>query len=547
MFVREIKKPNGSSTIAIVESIRVEKKVIQKVIRTFGTHKDALEIAIIKKAAEDVLIEMLNSANPVFPGLDPYDFYIKKLRNKKDSEQINVDGLEHIGSIPVGVQEIFTPLMEQLGLDNLIKESNKDSEWNDNLKNLIMARIEEPSSKLNTSEILERNYEITLPVQKIYRTMDKISAIEDDIKEKIRLSTLNTLDQKIHVMFYDVTTIYFESFRPDELRHQGFSKDCKFKETQVVLALATTTEGLPLTYELFPGNTSEGKTLIKVIEKMKFKYGAEKILLVADRAMFNEVNLSTLDDLNVEYIVAAKLKSLPKEMKDKILIHKEAQDPDLKYWHQEYNFKNRRLIVNYTKDRKNKDEHDRVKLVDRLEKKIKNKNIPVSELITNQGTKKYVDIKSGSSASINTDKIENDKKWDGLHGVITNKNNLIEVEEVLKTYKGLWQIEEAFRITKTDLKVRPIYHWKPSRIKAHILICFIAYTLLSHLRYRLKKNNIELSPRKIKDELNRVVKVKIRNKATKTNIILPTKLNEIQKSIYSTMNVKTQLQKATVL
>jgi transposase len=547
MFVREIKKPNGSSTIAIVESIRVDNKVVQKVIRTFGTHKDEREISIIKEAAEKVVVEMINASNPVLPGFDPTEFHVKKSRSKKTPDQVNVDGLEHVGSIPVGVQEVFSPLITEMGFDTIIKDSNKDIEWNENLKKLVLARIEEPTSKLNTSEFLERDHDIILPVQKIYRTMDKVSAFEDQIKERIRLSTLTTLDQKINIMFYDVTTLYFESFRPDELRHQGFSKDCKFKETQVVLALATTTEGLPLTYELFPGNTSEGKTLLTVIEKMKFKYGPEKILLVADRAMFNEINLSTLDDLNVEYIVAAKLKALPKEMKDKITSYKEKQRLELKYWHTEYEFKDRRLIVNFTEDRKNKDEYDRKKLVERLEKKLKNKTIPVSELITNNGTKKYVNIKVGSSATINTEKIDSDKKWDGLHGVITNKNNHREVEEILQTYKGLWQIEEAFRITKTDLKVRPIYHWKPSRIKAHIAICFMAYTLLAQLRYRLKKNGIELSPRKIKDELNRVVKVKIRNKTTQTNIVLPSKLNDIQKSIYSTLKIKTQLQKAIVL
>lgn len=105
--------------------------------------------------------------------------------------------------------------------------------------------------------------------------MDKISSVEERIKDQIRKSTLSTLDQSINVMFYDVTTLYFVSFHRDELRVQGFSKDCNFKETQVVLALATTSEGLPLTYELFPGNTSEGKTLLTVIEKMKDKYGPE--------------------------------------------------------------------------------------------------------------------------------------------------------------------------------------------------------------------------------------------------------------------------------
>ncbi len=546
MFVREIKKPNGSSTIAIVESTRHGDKVIQKVIRSFGTHKDDREIAIIKEAANKIIIEMMDAQNPVLPGIDPASFHQIKTRPKKLSPQLTVEGLEHIGSVSVGVQEIFSPLFKEFEFDQVITGSKKDIEWSSNLETLVLSRIEDPVSKLHTSENLEKDHEIILPVQKIYRTMDKVSQFEDLIKEKIRLSTLNTLDQKINVMFYDVTTLYFESFKPDDLRHQGFSKDCKFKETQVVLALATTYEGLPLTYELFPGNTSEGKTLITVIEKMKSKYGADKIQLVADRAMFSKINLSTLDNLGIEYIVAAKLKSLPKEFKEKILSIKSDQPLKIQKWHSELNYLERRLIVSYTEDRAKKDAFDRQKLVDRLKKKSDGKDIPVGNLITNSGTKKYLRIKSGS-ADINEEKIKADELWDGLHGVITNKDNLREVEDILNTYRGLWQIEEAFRITKTDLKVRPVYHWKESRIRAHIAICFMAYTLLVQVRYRLKQAGINLSPRKIQEELSRVMRVKIKNKISKTEVILPTQLTEVQKLIYSALKITPEIIKAKIL
>lgn len=546
MFVREIKKPNGSSTIAIVESRREGEKVIQKVVRSFGTHKDDREIAIIKEAASQVIVEMLDAQNPVLPGIDPSAFYKAKKRAKKTSAQLDVDGLEHAGSVSVGVQDIFSPLFKELEFDQVITGSNKDAEWSDNLEKLVLSRIEDPVSKLNTSENLEKDHAVTLPVQKLYRTMDKVSQFEDIFKEKIRLSTLTTLNQKISVMFYDVTTLYFESFKPDSLRHQGFSKDCKFKETQVVLALATTYEGLPLTYELFPGNTSEGKTLLTVIEKMKEKYGCEKIQLVADRAMFSQINLSTLDSLGIEYIVAAKLKSLPKEFKETILSIKSNQPLKIQNWHSEINYLERRLIISYTEERAGKDAYDRQKLVDRLRKKSDGKNIPVGNLITNSGTKKYLKIKSGS-ADINEEKIKSDELWDGLHGMITNKNNLRDVEEVLNTYRGLWQIEEAFRITKTDLKIRPVYHWKESRIRAHIAICFMAYTMLVQVRYRLKQSGISLSPRKVREELSRVMRVKIKNKISKTEVLLPTQLTEVQKSIYSALKITPEITKATIL
>ncbi len=283
-----------------------------------------------------------------------------------------------------------------------------------------------------------------------------------------------------------------------------------------------------------------------MIEKLKNTYGVENIQLVADRAMFTEQNLATMDALGIEYIVAAKLKSLSKEFKDQILNFKISQPLDHKLWHREYDFKGRRLIVSYSEERKDKDEHDRKKLVDRLMKKADGKNIPVGQLITNHGTKKYVSIKSGA-ATINEEKIKTDQLWDGLHGVITNKNNLRDVTEILNTYRGLWQIEEAFRVTKTDLKIRPIYHWKESRIRAHIAICFIAYTLLVQIKYRLNKQNIKLSVRKIKEELSRVIKIRIQNKHSKTEVMLPTKLNEVQKSIYNALKIAPDTTKATVL
>jgi transposase len=131
--------------------------------------------------------------------------------------------------------------------------------------------------------------------------------------------------------------------------------------------------------------------------------------------------------------------------------------------------------------------------------------------------------------------------WDGLHGLITNKNNPREIEEILKTYRGLWQIEEAFRITKTDLKIRPVYHWKESRIRAHIAICFMAYTLIAQIRYRLKQNSIIL------EELSRVVRVKIKNKITKTEVVLPAQLNEVQRSIYKALRINPKINKAKIL
>lgn len=182
MFVREIKKPNGSSTIAIVESIRVDDKVIQKVIRTFGTHKDPKEISIIKEAAEKIIVEMMDFLNPVLPGLDPAEFHVRKTKPKKATNHLQVEGLEHDGSISVGIQEVFSPLMSEMGLDNIITGTNKDAEWNDNLSKLVLARIEEPVSKLNTSEKLEKDHDIIFPFKRYIEQWIKLALLKNELR-----------------------------------------------------------------------------------------------------------------------------------------------------------------------------------------------------------------------------------------------------------------------------------------------------------------------------------------------------------------------------
>ena len=116
---------------------------------------------------------------------------------------------------------------------------------------------------------------------------------------------MNLFENKLNILFFDVTTLYFESTKQDELRDFGFSKDCKFKEVQVVLSLITTDYGMPISYELFPGNTFEGSTLIETIKQVKITYNVDNITMVADRGMFSEKNLQVLEEENIQYVVGA--------------------------------------------------------------------------------------------------------------------------------------------------------------------------------------------------------------------------------------------------
>jgi len=554
MFVKKIKRPNGSTTIQIVDNKRVGDKVVQKVIRHMGQWITEKEITQIVTLAESVIIEMKNIVDPVLPGLEDIFHRPQKkmVSTKPDEAMVSVAGLVEESRIHKGVDDVFGFAFEQLELMDSIATGYKTDESNAIFKEVVLSRLSGPVSKRKTALNLEMDKEIKIPLEKIYRMMDKVHDNEERIKKKICDQTLSLFNQKIDVAFFDVTTLYFESFTPDELRSSGFSKDNKFKETQVMLALITTTEGLPIGYELFPGNTYEGNTLIRVVEQIERNYDIANMFIVADRAMFTRSNLDKLSEMKVKFIVAAKLKTLNKTFKNAIT--DEVQEvlkanPDLEGWTKDFEYEGRRLVVNYSKKRAHKDEKDRTRLVERITKKMKNGEVRLSDLINNTGTKKYLKLekKGAKTATLNDEKILNDSLWDGIHGVITNHNEAdLKSEQILEKYRGLWQIEAAFRVNKHDLRMRPIFHWVPHRIKAHILICFVAYSLTTFIKHKLLKKNVKLSFEKIKDELNRLQFSIVRDEKSKNRFILPSKLTKNQIEIYTALGLKRD-QKAKII
>ena len=546
MFTRLTKKPNDRVSIRIVENNRIDGKIKQRTITGIGTaHKDDVKkIESLKKIAEEMIIKLKNDNDPVLSGFEKIIHRPQNKTSKSSPEMVSINGLKEEARIYKGSNEIFGKAMEELNLFDAIDTGNKKQESNELFKEIVLSRLSYPCSKRKTVKIIKGDRNLNINLDKIYRMMDKVHVNENRIRTKVRASTLNLFKQKVDVAFFDVTTLYFESFSPDDLRHSGFSKDNKFKETQVMLALITTTDGLPLGYELFPGNTYEGNTLITVIEQVQKDYDLSDTFIVADRGMFSKDNLQKLDDKAVKFIVAAKLKSMGKETKKQITedvatILKEYND--IENWTKDYEFEGRRLVVNYSKKRASKDKKDRDRLVERIQKKMKNGKVRLADLISNTGTKKYLKIekKGSKEATLNESKITEHEMWDGIHAVITNhKKNDLSSEEILRRYRNLWQIEAAFRVNKHDLKMRPIYHWTEKRIKAHILICFVAYSLAAFVKYKLHKKNIKLSFEEIRDELEKVQVSIVKDVITKKRFILPSKITSNQKKIYKVFDLK---------
>ena len=192
--------------------------------------------------------------------------------------------------------------------------------------------------------------------------------------------------------------------------------------------------------------------------------------------------------------------------------------------------------MTYSSKRARKDSADRLRLIERLLKKVKDGKVKIKDVIPNYGTKKYLGLRD-KEAFIDESKIEKDALWDGMHGVLTNANDL-SISEIISRYRGLWSIEESFRISKHDLKMRPIYHWTPERISGHILICFIAYALVRQAMYRISLQYEPMSFERIRNELLHAQASILLDKATNRKYLLPSKTTPVQKKLYHIFGLK---------
>ncbi len=542
MFVRVKSTPNSPrQSVQLVESIRQGKKVKQKIVRHVGIAMDDDELGKLKELAEVIKakLEAQHQQSLYTPEQVARQVIEAKAAQAKSTSPLTVDlrQLEEDQRVVTGIHEVYGEIYSQLGFDKVLS-SNRYRVSNEALFNCVMARIANPDSKRGSVRLLEQDFGITLALEKVYRMMDQLDDKHiDKIKRLSGEGTLSLLQGPLDVLFFDCTTLYFESFTEDDLKQNGYSKDCKFNQPQVLLALMVTHEGLPVGYEVFPGATFEGHSLVPVLEQMQQKYSLDRVICVADRGMLNENNLKALEAAGVYYIVGAKLKTLPKVQQEKIL-DKTAYQPlgDGPATAMELTYKKRRVVVSHCPKRADKDAHDRQKSVDKLIQKINKSQNPKS-LLNNYGYKKFLTIRGETELSVNQQKIELAARWDGLHGVMTNLPDM-PAQQLLSHYRGLWQVEESFRITKHDLKIRPIYHWTPARVRAHIAIAFMAFTCVRHLAYRIRIQHHRLSPAVIRNALIHVQHSVLSHKRTGNRYILPSRVCEQAKKIYRLMGIK---------
>jgi transposase len=541
MFVRVKTTPNSPrKSVQIVESIRDGNKIKQRIVRYVGVAMDEQELKKMVELAEHIKSKIEHEHTPTLFG--PESMAEQAISAKiiqhaaDDSLSVNLKNLEEEQRTVVGIHEIYGKIYRELGFEGILKNSPTNSTI---LKHIIMARIANPSSKRASVMRLEQDFGIHINLQGVYRMMDQLDQKTQQLMQDCAYNATRELfGDKIDVIFFDATTLYFESFEEDEFKQNGYSKDLKFSQPQVLIALMVTKQGMPIGYEAFPGSTYEGHTLIPILEKIKSKYHLDKVIFVGDSGMLNQDNIVALENAKFEYIIGARLKNQTAPIKNKILdldaYKNHPEDPQMRFVDISLD-DDHRLIVSHSASRAKKDAYDREKAIKKLTEKLKKSKDP-KKFISNYGYKKYLTIPGGSEISLNEKKLEEESKWDGLHGIITNSKNLTS-NKLLEHYRGLWQVEESFRITKHDLKVRPIFHWSPDRVKAHLAISFMAFCCVRHLEYRVALQQKKMSPEVIRQELIRIQSSILKDRNGQRYVIPSTAGTDALK-IYQVMGLK---------
>ncbi len=486
MFVRKKKNRSGSTSIVVTE----KRNGKFNELTTIGVSSDAKEIEKFVSQGKEWIIKEELKRNPEL------DFDDNEGRLKKDELDRANQFISQIDNIILnGAQLILDNVFEGAGFNQISDEI---------FRQLIISRLSFPASKAATAEYLKNHFDEDVDLSKIYRYLDKLNnTMQEQVQDISVKHTMKLFGGNIGVMFYDVTTLYFESDYEDELRKTGFSKEGKHSNPQIILGLLVSLEGYPLAYTIHEGNKYEGHTMLPVIEEFVERYKLDDFIVVADSGLMTSSNIEELEKLDYKYIIGARIKNTSKATKEWILSQPK-QDRKMV----ELSYENgRRLLVGYTNDRARKDAYNRQKGIKRLEKAYKRGQFTKSNL-NKKGYNKFLEMKDSVEVTINYDKIAEDARWDGLKGYLTNTT--IPTDDVYTAYHNLWNVERSFRIAKSKIEIRPMFHFTRKRIEAHICICFVALKVYKELERVLRVAEIDMSVDKVLNMAKTVTTLKIK-------------------------------------
>lgn len=498
MFVKYTKSGNYTY-VQLVQSYRDSRgKSRHKVIANLG-RKDTL----IDKGIVDKVIRSLSKLSKELVILDKAEFNAES---------------KILGPI-LAIESAWKRLKLGSRLTEISDKYKFRFDFNKAVKLMVINRLIDPKSKLALDDWkgkLHFNWE-DIKLENLYRSLDVLADNKENLEASLYDTSLTLFKPDIKLVFYDLTTAYFESQAPDDLRKFGYSKDNKTDCTQVVIGMVLSKDGLPLGYELFPGNQNEGKTVMKMLDKLHLRYKIGKLVFVGDRGLLSEKVLKDIEEAGYEYIVAAKVKSLPKKYHEKILGRSHYRQVGEELWLSEMEIKGKRLVLGYNGVRAKRDKMMRDEIIRKLKKKAGNDS--PKKMMSSQ----YSRFLKVGRAKVELDdaRIELDSRWDGFFGYYTN-NQTLKQEEVLESYRLLWQVEDSFRHLKSTLSLRPMFHWSEKRIQGHIMMCFLSFYILRIFERGLREKGLDISVKRALEEITEIRSIEVRDKnriyTARTNI-----------------------------
>lgn len=495
MYIRITRNKRGDAYYHLVESFRQDGKVKQRTLLSLGR-------------VDENKLEQLSEAI------------------SKHLDTIHVLGLaKHIdinNAYIYGSLLILDRLMDSLGISEVISEiANKHKKLSYDLKKvlftLITSRFVKPVSKLALYDRwIEKFYPVmvdhTLALQHIYRSLDILAGHKEQIEQSLYEYKKDLFSINVDIVLYDLTTLRFESTREDlgELRKFGYSKEMRTDCTQIVFGLLTDTDGIPLSFEVHPGNTFEGNTLKDIVDKMRRKFSVRRFIFIADRGLFSAKNLDHIRNNEGEFIVGLKIGVLKEELQhdfydinrfefisDELAIWETARGDD-------------RCIITWSKSRAERDRKIREDILDKIREKLSRKTSRIKSFVTNRNYQKYLILQDDAKPILNQQVIDEQSRKDGFFGIITNVKSM-SAKEIVFNYKQLWKIEDSFGELKGSLRSRPVFHWTDDRIIGHLVVCFLAYLCEAHMTKALREQNNNLQSKAI---MGKIIKTRPLTTAT---------------------------------
>lgn len=494
--IRTVPTASGSKAVQVVWY----KGNTAKIIKHIGSARNSDELELLLAQAE----QYINDNNPQ---LSFFDQHPKRIADFGTIEAISVThGF---------ARDVLLQLAERCGLGTL------DILYRD----LAIMRIIEPCSKLRSIKLLKQYFDISY-TQYLYERLPQLLN-ESAIIEEAAVKTAKCFGDTFALLLYDVTTLYFETHKPDDdLQARGFSKDNKSQQPQIVIGLLVTAQGFPLIHEIFKGNTFEGHTMLSVVKAFQKRYNTTKPVIVADAAMLSKENQYALNAEGYQYVVGARLANANHAFISSLCNKMPKHDGAiirLPSANAEYD-----IICSYSQARYKKAELELKKQIEKARKLIAQKEpgkrakfVKKSEL-------------PGQPYAFDEELKQKTEQLLGIKGYCTNiPENIMSNEAVVAYYHNLWRVEQAFRISKTDLKARPIFHHSHDAIRAHIIVCFMALMIGKFVEIKTG-----LSVRSVRDMLWQVHDIKLRDPFSGKERLVRTSMTPELKQILNSLEIK---------